>query len=154
MRRNGRKIVILVISSIFVVSVVLFTITAYQLLENSDVATEHVTSPAAISAGTRLQSLSSIVKPSVVRPQDVLLRTTVGGNETETASLCFPVEIEHLEFPLCCYRHGQFVDSVVSRTFLAGGYFEADDVSRLMRRLQSDPSVSLVDIGAHVSKSG
>jgi hypothetical protein len=61
---------------------------------------------------------------------------------------CVSAEIDDITFPICTYTIME--DVVVSGTFLRDGYFEADVVSRVVRRLREDDTVQLVDIGANV----
>jgi len=61
---------------------------------------------------------------------------------------CLTARIIGMKFPICVYAAN--IDIYLSASFVGGGYFERDEVSRFLRLLQLDRRLQFVDVGANV----
>ena len=94
---------------------------------------------------SRSTDLSTRSSSSSTALNVVLPGSFQGKNETFK---CVTARMIGMQFPICVFAAN--TDIYVSASFVGGGYFERDEVSRFMRLLQLDRRLQFVDIGANI----
>jgi len=93
-----------------------------------------------LSSSSTSQSSTALNVVEVVEPSSFLVQ-----NETFD---CITARLVAMAFPICVYAAD--TDIWVSSILVRGGYFESEEVIRLMHLLQLDRRLQFVDIGANI----